>query len=105
MRRSSGHDRLDAFALESAVGLGAWTLFARAERIETNELLRVGGHHGPVFNVGKASFGAIRDFRVGRNVRLGLGGLYAMNFVPAPLEALYAGDPAGAMAFIRLRLD
>lgn len=102
-RRSSG--RLDALALESAVGLGSWTLFARAERVETNELLRVGAHHGPVFKVGKASLGAIRDFRVGPHVRLGLGGLYAMNFVPAPLEALYAGDPSGAMAFIRLRVD
>ncbi len=29
--------------------------------------------------------------------------LYALNFVPAPLEALYAGDPEGAMAFIRLQ--
>jgi len=28
-----------------------------------------------------------------------------MNFVPGALEALYGGDPDGAMAFIRLRLD
>ena len=104
-RRSSEHDQLDAFALESAVGLASWTLFARAERIETNELVRAGGHHGPVFTVGKASLGAIRDFRVAPNVRLGVGGLYAINFVPPALEALYAGDPDGAMAFIRLRVD
>ena len=104
-RRSAEHDQLDAVALESAAGLGLWTLFGRAERIETNELLSVGGHHGPVFDVGKVSLGAIRDFRVGPNVRLGVGGLYAFNFVPDPLEALYAGDPDGAMLFVRLRID
>ena len=104
-RRSAEHDQLDALALESAAGLGLWTLFGRAERIETNELISVGGHHGPVFDVAKLSFGAIRDFRLGRHVRLGVGGLYAFNFVPAPLEASYAGDPDGAMLFVRLRID
>jgi hypothetical protein len=104
-RRSAEHDQLDAFALESAVGIRDWTLFGRAERVETNELLQVGGHHGPIFNVAKLSLGAIRDFRVGPNVRLGVGGLYALNFVPDQLEALYAGDPRGAMLFVRLRVD
>ena len=41
-----------------------WTLFGRAERTENNELTFVGGHHGPAFDVGKVSLGAIRDFRV-----------------------------------------
>ncbi|HWT13857.1 MAG TPA: hypothetical protein VN231_13975 [Allosphingosinicella sp.] len=104
-RRSAEHEQLDAFFVESAAGLGAWTLFARAERIETNELLAEGGHHGPTFDVAKASLGAVRDFRLGRNVRLGLGGLYAFNFVPDGLEAQYAGDPDGAMLFVRLRID
>ena len=95
----------DAFVLESAAGLGLWTVFARAEMTENDELIFAGGHHGPRFTVGKASLGAIRDFRVAPNVRLGIGGLYALNFVPTGLEALYAGDPDGAMAFIRLRVD
>jgi len=95
----------DAFVLESAAGLGLWTVFARAEMTENDELIFAGGHHGPRFTVGKASLGAIRDFRVAPNVRLGIGGLYALNFVPSGLEALYAGDPDGAMAFIRLRID
>jgi hypothetical protein len=103
-RRSSAHDRLDAVALEAALGLGAWTLFGRAERIETNELLRVGGHHGPVFRVGKASAGAVHDFRLGPNARLGVGGLYSVNFVPGALDVSYAGDPSGLMAFIRLKI-
>ena len=95
----------DAFVLESAAGLGLWTIFGRAELTENDELVFAGGHRGPRFTVGKVSLGAIRDFRLGEHVRLGIGGLYAMNFVPAPLEALYSGDPDGAMVFIRLRVD
>ena len=104
-RRSAEHRQLDAVALESAVGLGRWTMFGRAERIETNELLAEDGHHGPAFTVGKLSLGAVRDFRLGAHLRVGLGGLYAFNFVPEALEALYAGDPGGAMLFVRLRID
>ncbi len=104
-RRSGGHAQFDALVLESALGLRAWTLFGRAEATENNELVPAGGHHGPAFDVGKVSLGAIRDFRLGRHVRLGLGGLYARNFVPAGLEALYGGDPDGAMLFVRLKVD
>jgi hypothetical protein len=104
-RRSGEHAQFDAFVLEGAAGLGLWTLFARAEATETNELLPALGHHGPTFDVGKVSAGAIRDFRVAPNLRLGLGAQYALNFVPRALEPLYAGDPDGAMVFIRLRID
>ncbi len=105
-RRERGHDAMDAFTLEAAAGLGDWTLFGRAERVETNELTDgPGGHHGPVFEVGKVSAGLIRDVRVAPHVRLGVGGLYALNFVPAGLQPLYGGDPDGAMLFLRLRVD
>jgi hypothetical protein len=104
-RRSTDHERLDAFTLEAALRRRLWTFFARAERTETNELLFVGGHHGPVFTVGKASLGLVRDFPVTRHVKLGVGGLVAVNFVPGPLEALYAGEPKGAMAFVRLKVE
>ncbi|HEV2865776.1 MAG TPA: hypothetical protein VGX37_04620, partial [Allosphingosinicella sp.] len=104
-RRSAEHDQLDAFVLESAVGRGPWTLFGRAERIETNELLLEGGLHGPTFDVGKVSAGLVRDFRLAPHVRVGIGGLYALNFVPDQLEALYDGDPDGAMLFVRLKID
>jgi hypothetical protein len=104
-RRSGAHRQFDAFALEGAAGLGLWTLYARGETTETNELLPAAGHHGPTFNVGKVSAGAIRDFRVAPNVRLGFGAQYALNFVPRGLETLYAGDPDGAMFFVRLKID
>jgi hypothetical protein len=103
-RRSAGHDRFDAFALESAAGLGLWTLFGRAEFTENDELA-AGGHHGPAFDVGKISLGGIRDFRVAPHVRLGVGALYALNFLPEALRALYGGRPDGAMAFIRLKVE
>ncbi|MFC3068332.1 hypothetical protein [Phenylobacterium soli] len=105
-RRSAEHQDLDAFALESAVRLNpAWTVFGRAERIDTDELVFTGGHHGPTFTVGKVSLGAVRDFPVSEHVSVGLGGLYAVNFVPGELKALYGrSEPGGAMGFVRLKL-
>jgi hypothetical protein len=104
-RRSSDHDPLDAWVLESAVKPNAaWTIFARAERTENNELAGGAGHHGPTYTVGKVSVGAIRDFRLSDNLAVGLGGLYGVNFVPDALEPAYGGDPNGAMAFVRLKI-
>ncbi len=104
-RRSSGHHHYDAFALESAVALSAWTLFGRAEYAENNELVAEAGHHGPAYKVGKVSLGAIHDFELAENVKFGVGGLYAFNFVPSALEPSYGGDPRGGMAFVRLKVD
>ena len=102
-RRSREHGELDAFLLESAVSRGRWTLFGRAERTENDELGGVG--HGPAYRVGKVSLGALHDFRAAPHVRLGMGGLWAFNFVPAGLEPSYAGDRNGAMLFLRVRID
>ena len=105
-RRSSGHEELDAYVLESAVKPNdAWTIFARAERTENDELVFTGGHHGPAYTVGKASIGVIRDFQAAPHLKLGVGGLYARNWVPSGLDALYGGSPDGAMAFVRLKVD
>jgi hypothetical protein len=73
---------------------------------ENNELVEGGdGHHGEAQDVGKVSIGLVKDFRIAPNLKLGLGGLYAFNFVPQAIEPLYGGDPNGAMAFVRLKLD
>jgi len=104
-RRTSGHENLDAWVLESAVKLKDWTVFGRAERTENNELVLLGGHHGSTYKVGKLSLGAVRDFRVADHVKFGIGGLYALNFVRSALEGLYGGDPKGAMAFLRLKIE
>jgi hypothetical protein len=98
-------DGAEAVAAEAGLGLGLWTLYGRGEYAQNNELTFAGGHHGPTYDVGKVSLGAIRDFRVAPHLRLGLGAQVTQNFVPAALEPLYAGDPRGAMAFVRLKLD
>jgi hypothetical protein len=103
-KASDGRD-LDGFALESAVKPNAdWTVFARAERIDTDELTMVGVAHGPVFTVGKVSLGAVRDWAIAQHVSVGLGGLYALDFTPGELSPTYGGGPHGAMAFVRLKL-
>jgi hypothetical protein len=105
-RRSAEHDDLNAYALESAVKPNdRWTVFGRAERTENNELTGAAGHHGATYTVGKVSVGAIRDWRVSQHLKVGLGGLYAWNFVPGGLEGAYGGDPNGAMAFVRLKVE
>ena len=104
-RRSSGHDDLDAWALESAVKFHVnWTVFGRLEQTQNNELVTAADHHGPIYRVGKLSLGAVRDFAVSPHVSFGLGGLYAVNFVPNALQPAYGDEPYGAMAFVRLKL-
>jgi hypothetical protein len=38
-------------------------------------------------------------------LKVGLGGLYAFDFVPAALKTAYGDDPRGAMVFMRLKID
>jgi len=93
---------LDAWLAEWALHPNPrWTVFARAEAIETDEL---GAHHGPVEDVQRLSLGAIRDFRVAENASIGVGALVQQHFASDTLEPLYDGDPAGAMAFVRLKI-
>jgi len=104
-RRSSEGVDLDAWVLESAVKPNAaWTLFGRAERVENDELTVAAGHHGPTFTVGKLSLGAIRDWPVSDHLSVGLGALYAFDFVPSILDATYGNEPHGAMVFGRIKL-
>jgi hypothetical protein len=93
---------LDGWLLESAVKPDiAWILFARAEQVQTSELLA----NGPVQSVAKLSLGVIHDWLAAKHAKIGLGGLYDFDFVPAALAAAYGSSPHGAMAFVRLKLD
>jgi hypothetical protein len=105
-RRTSDDGGLDAYALESALKPDAdWTVFARAERVDTNELAAGPTAHGPAFKAGKVSLGAVRDFALTPRWSFGVGGLYAVNFVPGGLRAAYGRrDPQGAMGFVRIKL-
>ena len=97
----------DAYLLETAYKPdGAWTFFARAEQAGTDELaVPAGLAHGPLETVGELSLGAIHDWRVGPHQKIGLGGLYAFDFVPTRLQTDYGTDPGGAMLFLRMVID
>jgi hypothetical protein len=76
----------------------AWTLFARAETLGSDELVPGAAVRG----AGEVSLGAIHDWPVAAHMKLGLGGLYAFDFAPSSPVAAYGGNPHGAMAFVRL---
>jgi hypothetical protein len=102
--RKDGHDGavLDVWLGEASLAPNArWTLFARAEAVETDEL---GPHHGPVEDVAKASIGFVRDFALTPSVKIGLGALASYNWVSDALAPLYDGDQPGAMAFVRFKV-
>jgi hypothetical protein len=94
----------DAVAVEASARHKGWTAFGRAEMTENRELTASG--EGPAYRVGKLSVGAVRDFRIGRDLSLGIGGLADVNFVPGALAGSYGGrNPVGAMAFARLKIE
>jgi hypothetical protein len=102
-KSAEGHND-DALAAEASVKHSAWTVFGRGEITDNRELTDV--EHGPAYRVGKVSVGGLRDFKVAENLSLGVGGLFAVNFVPDALAPDYGGhNPTGAMGFIRLKLD
>ena len=78
-----------------------WTLFARAEWEENNELAA----SGATARVGKLSLGAIHDWRIAEHWKIGLGGSYDFVFVPSSLTPSYGSDPHGAMVFTRIALE
>ncbi|MBV8910236.1 MAG: hypothetical protein JOZ89_05710 [Gammaproteobacteria bacterium] len=105
-RHGSASPSLRAYVLESSVKpTDLWTIFARFERETNNELTDLGDQPGPVHAVSKTSVGAIRDLHVSQHVRVGLGALYALNFLPSSLTPLYGHDPAGMMVFARLKVE
>jgi hypothetical protein len=108
-RKTIEGDSFDAYALESSLNWKDWILFGRGELTENNELVvdhnDEGDHHGEAFRVGKVSIGLLREFAMAPKLKLGLGGLYAFNFVPSEIEPVYDGDPNGAMVFVRLKLE
>lgn len=105
-RHGSGSPGLWAYLLESAVKPAErWTIFARFERETNNELVDLGGLPGLLHVVAKTSVGAIRDFTISRHLRFGVGGLYALNFLPSSLVPLYSHEPAGMMVFVRIKLE
>lgn len=112
-RKSLLGEDYDAFAAESSIKYRDWTVFARGEITENNELVEEehdeegeGEHHAEAFTVGKVSLGLVRDFKVAEHLAIGVGALYSLNFVPKGLKDEYGGrNPHGAMGFVRLKIQ
>jgi hypothetical protein len=77
-----------------------WTIFARAESLDSGELFA----SGAAKTVQELTLGAIHDWRLAEHVLLGVGGLHTFDFVPAGMPT-YGSDPQGTMVFTRLALD
>jgi len=77
-------------------------VFARAERVQENELVHLPSV--PVYTVNKLSVGGIYDFYRTKNAKFGVGGLVSFYGLPADLKPFY-GDPTSAMAFVRLKIE
>jgi len=100
---------LDGYLAETAlIFRNGVTLFARAERVENDELLELGeivtgfAPH-PVHTVSKASAGGIYDFVRTEHVKLGVGALASRYAIPAELKPVY-GDPTSYMVFGRIKI-
>jgi hypothetical protein len=103
-RKSSGGHNDDAVALEASLKHKRWTVFARSEMTENREISRF--EQEPAYRVGKISIGTVRDFQIMDHCSIGIGGQFALNFLPDALEPIYGGDhPLGAIGFVRFRLD
>lgn len=75
-----------------------WTVFARAESVESTEIFPAAG----LKTVGELTLGGIHDWRVAEHMKFGVGGLFTFDFVPDAPRPRYGNDPHGAMAFLRL---
>jgi hypothetical protein len=97
---------LDAVAVESSVQLHQkHTLFARAERVEKNELFPEGDpRDGATFDVGELSAGYRFDFWRSRHVATGLGVLGTISLVPEEIQDVYGDNPTSGMIFAHIDL-
>ena len=99
-----GH-ALDGVLLESAVGFGRHTVFARVEDVQKDDLFEAPSPlAGQVFHVAEASLGYVYDLPLSKHVAMGLGAEGTVNFVPTAIRTAYGGSPIGYMPFVRLKL-
>ena len=97
---------LDAFTGETAVQLKEkHILFARAERVEKNELFPEGDPRGgATFDVGELSVGYRFDFWRSQHVATGLGVLGTLSLVPKDIQDVYGDNPTSGMVLAHVEL-
>ncbi len=101
LKQLSGDVNLNGVLLEGEYKpCDAWTLFARAEWEQNNELVP----SSAIERVSEITIGFIHDWQIAEHLKFGAGALYAFDIVP-PLVPSYGSDPHGAMVFIRALAD
>ena len=104
--RNRPGNTLDAFLAESALRLGANTIFGRAENADKDELFLPGNpQSGQIFNVSKFSFGYFRTLQTVPHLALDLGGLVSKYALPSTLNTSYGNQPTSFMLFARVQFD
>jgi hypothetical protein len=98
---STGHSLNGLLAEAEYKPADLWTLFARGEWEQNDEIAA----SGAIEKVGELSLGAIRDFRVAQHLKFGVGALYAFDSVPGGVKPTYGSDPHGTMVFVRAVAD
>jgi hypothetical protein len=109
---NSPGNTLDGYLAESElIFKNGVTLFARAERVQNDELLELGEvvtglvtTPQPVFTVSKVTAGGIYDFIRTQNLKIGVGALASRYGIPDALKSEY-GDPTSYMFFARLKIQ
>ena len=98
LKQESDGTNLNGVLLESEYRIDPWTLFARTEWEQNNELDAL----GRTVSVSELTLGAIHDWPIAEHLRFGLGALYAFDFVPSDIVLSYGSNPHGSLAFVRL---
>ena len=96
-QESNGAD-LNGVLLEGEYRFDPWTLFARTEWEQNNELDALERTR----SAGELTLGAIHDWPIAEHLKAGVGALYAFAFTPSSIAPGYGSDPHGFMAFVRL---
>jgi hypothetical protein len=96
---------LNGFLLETAIRVAnTHTIFARAERVDKDELFESGPQAGEAFTVGKLSLGYIYEFARWKHSQWGVGGVGSLGLLPGALKPAYSSAPASFMLFARVKL-
>ncbi len=105
-RNRPGHS-LDGFLAEGAAGFGdSHTLFARAERVEKDDLFAASDPRaGEVFTVGEATVGWRFDPVRRPHARAGLGVAGTVAFVPRAIRGVYGDRPGSVLVFAHAELQ
>ena len=96
-QESDGTD-LNGALLEAEYRFDWWTVFARTEWEQNNELDALERTR----SIGDLTLGAIYDWPAAEHFKVGLGALYALDFTPSALAPSYGDSPHGFMGFVRL---